>query len=149
EAEMLRVQHHLTAATAESITQYVAQLPMDLDRVANAGDRLLRALNGIKTDSGNEAVRLAIEKLTQTARQDVEQARALEKRVTETLAQPEIGEALKYLNSDKLPSVTRQKIGGENIRAASDAIQARKTEAETSALMARITDNELRDALDT
>src|SRR5215471_11548413 len=33
EAEMLRVQHHLMAASAESITEYVAQLPMDLDRV--------------------------------------------------------------------------------------------------------------------
>jgi hypothetical protein len=149
EAEMLRVQHHLTAASAESITEYVAQLPMDLERVAGASDRLLRALNGIKTDSGNEAVRLAIEKLAQTARQNVEQARALEKRVTQTLAQPEIGEALTYLNSDKLPSVTRQKTGGDNIRAASDAIQAHKTEAETSSLMARVTDNELRDALDT
>jgi len=149
EVEMLRAQRHLTAASAESISEYIARLPMDLDRVARAGDRLLRALNSAKIDSGSDPARLAIEKLVLSAKRNAELARALEKRVTEALTKPEIGEALGYLNSDKLPSVTRQVISGDNIIAAGDAIKAGKTEAETSSLMARITDDELRDALET
>jgi hypothetical protein len=149
EVERMRAEHALVLVTPELLAEYAARLPQELDRMARAGERLLRALTAAKTDAGSDSPRQALEKLVQIARQDAEAARALEKRINETLAQQEIQEALGYLSSSQLPDVAKQPVGDENIREAQKAIGERKTEAETASLMARIREEELLDALNT
>jgi hypothetical protein len=149
EVELLRAQHILVPASPEAIAEYIQRLPQDLEGVMHVGERLLRALKAAKSAAGDDSPRPVVEKLVQTARQNTERARALAKRAADTLAKPEVREAMAYLNTDTLPTVTREKIGGENIHAAGDAVKARKTEAETASLMARISNEELREALET
>jgi hypothetical protein len=149
EVELLRAQHVLGPTSAEAIEEYLARLPSDFDRTVRVGERLSRALDAIKPDSGVDSPKPAVEKLVQTARQNMEQARTLQKSIAETLAKPEVREALTYLNTDKLPEAAREKIGAENIRIAGEAVKARKTEAELAPLMAAISDDELREARET
>jgi hypothetical protein len=149
EVELLRAQHVLGPTSAEAIEEYLARLPADLDRTARVGERLLRALDAMKLDSGIDSPKPVVEKLVQTARQNVEQARTLQKTVAETLAKPEVREALSYLNTEKLPEATREKIAAENIRAAGEAVKARKTEVELAPFMAAVSEDELREARET
>jgi hypothetical protein len=149
EVELLRAQHVLGTISPEAIEEYLARLPSDLERTARVGERLLRALKAMKPDSGTDSPQPNIDKLVQTARQNMEQARSLQKRIAEILAKPEVREALTYLNSDKLPTAAREPVGTENIRVAGDAVKARKTEAELAPIMAVISEDELREARET
>jgi hypothetical protein len=148
EVEMLRAQHALLPVTPELLAECAARLPQDLDRMARAGERLQRALTMKKSDTNSNDLRSAVEKLVQTAHQNAEAARALEKRITEALARSEIRQALGYLGTSQLPEVAKQTVGDEHIHEALEAIRDRKTEAETAPLMARITEAELQTALD-
>src|SRR5713226_8704267 len=44
EVELLRAQHILAPASADAIAEYSARLPLDLDRAARVGERLLHTL---------------------------------------------------------------------------------------------------------
>jgi hypothetical protein len=89
-----------------------------------------------------------MEKLVQVARENAVQAANLRKRIAEALTRGEVHDAFNYLNTDKLPKVTKEVVGGPSIWEVHDAINARQTEAETAPLVARISDEELRQALD-
>lgn len=148
EVELLRAQHVLAPVTLEAILEYAARLPQDLDRTARAGERLLRALAASKADVGSDFPRAAVEKLVQTARQKADEARALAQGMAKTLARPDVRAAFAFLNTSDLPEVAKEPVGGAKIHEAHQAILDRKTEAETASLMALISDDELRQALD-
>jgi hypothetical protein len=146
EVERMRAEHALVAVTPELLAEHAARLPQDLDRIARAAERVQRVLAAAKIDTGGDSSR--VEKLVKTARQNAEAARTVEKQITEALKRPEVGEALAYLSTARLPEVDKQTVGDEHIHQALKAIQERKTEAETASLMADISDSELQAALD-
>lgn len=146
EVERMRAEHALVPVTPELLAEYAARLPQDIDRIARAGERLQRALAATKNDTAGDSAQ--VERLIQTARQNADAARALEKQITEVLKRPEIREALGYMNTAELPEIAKQPVGDEHIHEALGAICERKTEAETAPLMARISEAELQAAFD-
>jgi hypothetical protein len=147
--DLLRAQHALVPVTADAIAEYAARLSADLNRVANVAERLLKTLDAAKVSAGDASLRSAVEKLIQVARRNAEEAQTLQQQIAAALSQADVRESLSYLNTDELPKVETMPVGGERIEEARRAILARKTEAETASLMATISDNELRTALDT
>src|SRR6516225_3255690 len=61
EVERMRAEHALVLVTPELLAEYAARLPQELDRMARAGERLLRALTAAKTDAGSDSPRQALE----------------------------------------------------------------------------------------
>ena len=147
--ELLRAQNILVPVSGETIAEFAARLPRDLDRIAKVSERLLGTLSTAKTETGANSPRDLLEKLVQTAQQKATEARALEIKLTEALARPEVREALAYLNTTELPEAVRETVGNAKIDEAHRAILARKTEEETESLMAEIREEELRQAVNT
>src|SRR5262245_58682877 len=123
--ELLRAQRALAPLTADSIAEFSARLPQDLDRVARAGDRVLRALGEGKGGAGSDPPRTAAEQLVQTSKRSADEARMLKKKMAATLARPETGQALEYLRGAELPEASKLVVGGPKIDEAHRAILAR------------------------
>jgi DNA repair exonuclease SbcCD ATPase subunit len=148
EVELLRARHVLMPVTAEAIAEYAARLPQELDRTARTAERLLHALGEAKADAGSGSLRPLVEEFVRTARQKAKDARALHEKLAASLARPEVRESLAYLTKADLPEATKKTVGNAKIDEAHSDILARKTEADTASLMAKITDDELQQAMD-
>src|SRR6516165_10349180 len=83
EIELFRAQHVLSPVTADSIAEYFGRLPQDLNRIAAAGERLLKAMGGI-----SDPPRQEIKNLVVAARQSSTKALALQASLSKALAQP-------------------------------------------------------------
>jgi hypothetical protein len=149
----MRREHDTEPVTVEYIKSTVARLPKMYDSAEKEAKQLLTAIKAAGTDLGSstlsESLRQAATKAERTAGERGKQASTLKERIDQALTTAEIRNALGYLNSAKLPSVDQETVGDANIQAASDAIRQRQTETETKPMMAKITEEELRKALDT
>jgi hypothetical protein len=137
--------------TAEFIKSVVAQLPRLFSNAEREAKQLLAAIAAARTDLGanmSESLRLAAKKAEQTAADKAKEARAWNGRIDQALNNPNMTEALGYLNRNKLPEVAKEPIGDANIQQATEAIRQRQTETETVPLMAKISEDELRKAVD-
>jgi hypothetical protein len=143
EIELFRTQHTLVPVTTETVIEYAARLPQDLNRTAAASERLLRA-----TGEVSDPLRAEIKNLTQAAQQGSREALALQASISKALAQPEVRDALAFLSTTKLPDAAKEAVGNDKILEAHRAVLARQTEAETASLIARISGKELRQSLD-
>jgi hypothetical protein len=138
------------AVTPAAIAENADALVRDLERLEKEAERLLQASSAARADLGSEGEPLqrVAEKLRETAKSKVSEARTLKRRLNELLAQAGIKEALGYLNTESLPELTKVPIGDRDIQEAHKAIGERKPETETAPLMARIREEQLIQALE-
>ncbi len=144
EVDLLQAQQLLPTVTLEMLTEYFARLPQDFERATREGENLLRA-----SGSGADASRQELVKTVEIAVQNVAAARKLQQQLGALVANPEVREALNYLSTKKLPAISQQTHQNGDIDEARGAIRARKTEAETSGLMARIKEDDLQQVVET
>jgi serine/threonine protein kinase len=138
------------------------RLPDDFRRAAQDADRLARAVDATRGDLGPAAdpLRKAADDLRDSAGRLARAAAAAQEKVAQALADDRVSAPFVFLNSDKLP--TKEGESDDPIRGLSEAfaqinpvipaalkeVDDRKTETQMAGTLARISEDQIRKAID-